>query len=216
MEEAKTGRGDGLATSREQLLEAASSLMRESDALDVSLVEISQRAGINAALVKYYFGNKEGLILALLERDMRDAITQLTALLDMDVSPTIKMRIHLAGLNRMFSRIPYLNRLIHATARTASPDKVRDLSERLLLPVARAQEQILDEGMRSGEFEQVDARLFYFAAVGACDALYSSRFTLHSIFGVDSVDADLQRRNTQFLVEYLMRGLLRNPAVQPA
>ena len=47
---------------REQLLEAASEIMREGDTIDLSLSELSLRAGLNSALVKYYFGNKNGLM----------------------------------------------------------------------------------------------------------------------------------------------------------
>ena len=201
-------------TSRDQLLEAASALMRETDALDISLVEIAQRAGINAALVKYYFGNKEGLIMALLRRDMRDANAQLGSLIAMKISPTAKMRIHLAGVIKMFFRIPYLNRLIHATARTAEESKMAEMCDQLLLPAVSAQAMILKEGVDAGEFRSVDPKLFYFATVGACDALYASRFTLRSIFAVEHVDVDLQRRNTEFLVDFLMRGILRDPVFE--
>ena len=36
--------------------------MRERDDLDIPLAVIAARAGGSAALVKYYFGNKEGQI----------------------------------------------------------------------------------------------------------------------------------------------------------
>jgi AcrR family transcriptional regulator len=54
---------------REQLLDTASEIMREGDIVDVSLSDLSTRSGLNSALVKYYFGNKAGLLKALLERD---------------------------------------------------------------------------------------------------------------------------------------------------
>ena len=50
------------------LLDTASSLMREGDTVDVSLSELSKRSGLNSALVKYYFGNKAGLLKALVEQ----------------------------------------------------------------------------------------------------------------------------------------------------
>ena len=53
----------------ERLLVAASELMIERASIDVSLSDIAQKSGVNAALVKYHFGNKDGLLLALLARD---------------------------------------------------------------------------------------------------------------------------------------------------
>ena len=53
----------------ERLLVAASELMIERSSIEVSLSDIAQKSGVNAALVKYHFGNKDGLLLALLSRD---------------------------------------------------------------------------------------------------------------------------------------------------
>ncbi|MBY0392866.1 MAG: TetR/AcrR family transcriptional regulator, partial [Novosphingobium sp.] len=55
---------------RELLLETASQIMREGDQVDISLSELSLRSGLNSALVKYYFGNKAGMLGELLDRDM--------------------------------------------------------------------------------------------------------------------------------------------------
>ena len=65
------GRGEQAGVppgARAHLLDTASAIMRERDTVDVSLSELSRRAGLNSALVKYYFGNKAGLLKALLER----------------------------------------------------------------------------------------------------------------------------------------------------
>lgn len=59
------------SASRAILLETASAIMRDRDMVDVSLSELSQRSGLNSALVKYHFGNKAGLLSALLDRDWR-------------------------------------------------------------------------------------------------------------------------------------------------
>ncbi len=53
-------------TTAEKLLEAASELMIGRSSIEVSLSDIAQKSGVNAALVKYHFGNKDGLLLALL------------------------------------------------------------------------------------------------------------------------------------------------------
>ena len=55
----------GKNTTAEKLLVAASELMIERSSIEVSLSDIAQKSGVNAALVKYHFGNKDGLLLAL-------------------------------------------------------------------------------------------------------------------------------------------------------
>ena len=59
----------GKNATAEKLLVAASELMIERSSIEVSLSDIAQKSGVNAALVKYHFGNKDGLLLALLARD---------------------------------------------------------------------------------------------------------------------------------------------------
>ena len=60
----------------EKLLVAASELMIERSSIEVSLSDIAQKSGVNAALVKYHFGNKDGLLLALLARDAATEMQQ--------------------------------------------------------------------------------------------------------------------------------------------
>ena len=60
----------------EKLLVAASELMIERSSIEVSLSDIAQKSGVNAALVKYHFGNKDGLLLALLARDAATEVAQ--------------------------------------------------------------------------------------------------------------------------------------------
>ena len=53
----------GKNSTAEKLLVAASELMIERASIEVSLSDIAQKSGVNAALVKYHFGNKDGLLL---------------------------------------------------------------------------------------------------------------------------------------------------------
>src|SRR5262245_36592949 len=73
---------------RERLLDAAGRLMSDRHATDVSLSELAQHSGLNSALVKYYFGNKDGLLLALVQREAAISIGGLEQLLQLDLSAT--------------------------------------------------------------------------------------------------------------------------------
>ena len=99
----KRGAGQQSATAI-KLLKAAGELMIERDTIDISLSELAKRSGINAALVKYHFGNKNGLLLALLTRDARSQIAKLDTLMQQPLSPTEKLRLHVAGVINAYYR----------------------------------------------------------------------------------------------------------------
>lgn len=197
--------------SKDALLDAASALMREHDTVEIGIVDIAARAGVNHAMIRYFFGSKEGLLFALLDRDVYRRIGQLDRLFSLKVTPTDRMRIHLRGIIDTYYAIPYLNRLIQVMVREADPVRVRHIGEELLQPIARAQERIIAEGIAADEFREVDPKLFYFNTIGAADGLYSNRFTISAVFGGEPrADEDLHLRYREQTVEILMRGLLKD------
>src|ERR1700709_1409127 len=109
-------------TTAEKLLIAASELMIERNSIDVSLSDIAQKSGVNSALVKYHFGNKDGLLLALLARDAATEMSNLEYLLAQPITPTAKLKLHIAGIIRAYHRFPYMNRLIHYLMHETSAD----------------------------------------------------------------------------------------------
>lgn len=200
------GEGERLST-RDSLLAAASSLMRSRDTLGVSISDIAAEAGVNSALVKYYFGNKNGLLLALLERDLGLSITQLRDLVAMDMRPSAKMRYHLSGLIRIYFRFPYLQRLLISIMRDESEEVGRQIAETYLRPIAEAYETMIADGVAAGEFRPTDARFFYFTAIGACDQIFSARFVLKYVHGIDEIDDELRRVYVEQTVGLIMDGL---------
>lgn len=199
-----------LAT-REQLLIAAGELMVERGSTDVSLSDIAVRSGLNSALVKYYFGNKAGLMLALLRKVLGPALTQLQHLLEMDLSPEDKLRVHISGMINAYFEHPYVNRLMHQLLSEDATTFGPLIAEEFSKPVAEAQKRILEEGMNARVFRAVDPLLFYFQVVGACDQLFYGRYQLEHIFGVTTVTSALKRRFVDHLYNVVLEGILLRP-----
>ena len=194
---------------REALLDAASALMREQDTVEIGILEIAARADVNHGMIRYYFGSKEGMLLALLDRDVGVRIKQIDAMFRLNIGPKEKMRIHLEGILDTYYQIPYLNRLIQLMVRDATTERVHHIAEELLKPIANAQHRMIQEGIAAGEFREVDAKLFYFNTIGSADGLYANRFTLSAVFGgIAKADDALHERYKRQTVETLMAGLL--------
>lgn len=202
--------GNGI-DARSQLLAAASELMIEKQTIDVSIVEIAHRAQLNSALVSYYFGGKEGLLLALAMRDTGQAVHALEGLMSMPWPPEVKLRKHIAGIINFNFRYPYMTRLIHVLLRDAASKSALEITRGFSEPVTKAQAQLLKEGVETGIFRPVDPVLFYFSVIGACDYLFWGRSALEFVFGIPGVDDSLRRAFIDHTVDLLLRGCLADP-----
>jgi len=193
---------------RELLLEAASAVMSERQTIDVALSDIAARAEVNVALVSYYFGGKDGLLLALAKRDAAKALGDLDRLLSLNISPAEKLRRHLAGVIRTFFRYPYLYRLLAALMRDSSEENAREITTFFAEPLARTAKEVMEAGIADGTIRPVDPDLFYMAALGACEQIFANRSILKFVHGVEEIDEALQRRYADVVLEVLMHGYL--------
>jgi TetR/AcrR family transcriptional regulator len=193
---------------REQLLEAASQIMRDGDTMDLSLSELSLRAGLNSALVKYYFGNKNGLMHALLDRDMGKIVNELNALVAKDMPPEEKLKRHIGATINTYYAHPYLNRLLMRLIRDSAPVEAGRIAERYLRPISRAYETLIADGVKAGKFRDVDPQLFYFTVTGAADRFFSARQVLRHCYDQNDLSEEMRDAYREHSVELIMRGLL--------
>lgn len=183
-------------------------IMREGDTIDLSLSELSLRSGLNSALVKYYFGNKQGLLLALLERDMRNIVDGLGALMARDMAPDERLRTHIHAVIRTYYRFPYLNRLMMRMVRDCPPEVATKLAREYLQPISEVYDRLIAEGVEKGLFRPIDPQLFYFTVTGAADRFFSARLVLQYCFDQDEVSEEMSRNYADHTVDIIMTGIM--------
>jgi AcrR family transcriptional regulator len=203
-------------TTADKLLVAASDLMIERSSIDVSLSDIAQKSGVNAALVKYHFGNKDGLLLALLARDAATEVSHLEYLLAQPIAPTEKLKLHITGIIRAYRRFPYMNRLIHYLLHETSAEAANEVSKFFVAPLLEFHRRLLNEGIRAGEFRKVDPVFFYTSLIGACDHLFFGRQAMSRASGVGPVTDQVCRDYIKHMEALICGGMLNGKARMPS
>lgn len=207
-----SGAGRSPSTTKDRLIAAAREIMIERNAVDFSLQEVAARSGLNSALVKYHFGNKDGLLIAILEQDAGQAVAQMRRLASLDISATAKLEAHVKGVIETYYRYPYMNRLVHLMMHERGALSAEQVARFFVTPLVAFQRDLLEAGMASGEFRKVDPIFVYHSVIGACEHLFSSRLAMGRVFGAVPIDDDLCRRYTTHVVDLVCRGLLRDRA----
>lgn len=195
------------ASSRELLLQAAGALMTERSTVDISLSDIAKHSGLNSALIKYYFGTKQGMMLALAEEVLNRSLERLDELVEMDMNATEKLKLHIQAIITIYFRYPFINRLLHYLCE--DPDTRKTVAEKINKPLAETQRRLLEQGFASGEFKTVDPVMFYFIVLGACDQLFFGQYILSAAFGIDAIDDVVRRRYTKTLLDLVLNGILQ-------
>ena len=200
----------GSHDSRDGLIAATIEIMTERNSIDFSLSDVAEKSGLNAALVKYYFGNKRGLLIAVVEQIAVTALAQMRDLLAMEISPEAKVRLHIAGIMKIYVRHPYYNRLIHSLQDSDDPEVAR----LFVSPLIEAQRILLEEGVEAGIFRKTDPIFFYISVVGACDHFFYSSNTLKQACGFASVTDIQLKAYTQHVADMIIASFSIQPSVR--
>lgn len=172
--------------------------------------EIAQRSGVNKRMIYYYFGDKNGLYLAVLEETYADIRNAEIGLHLTDRDPVEGMRELVAFTWSYFIEHPeFLSLLntenLHRARHLKTSKKIRDLHS----PLVGIISVLLERGARAKVFRPgVDPVQLYVSIASLGFFYLSNRFTLSTIFGRDLNEHDALAERGKHIEEVVL-GYLR-------
>ena len=163
---------------RHAILRAAVAEFSELGMAGARTDSIARAAGVNKALLHYYYGSKDALYSAVLDEVLAGYLETHLAVLRGEGTPGERiLRYFLAHFNHLaahgaFSRLMEYEMM---RARKGHPSHIARLVTNCLGPLNKAVRETIAEGIRTGEFRRIDpgqfalsitgANVFYFVAV---------------------------------------------------
>jgi AcrR family transcriptional regulator len=192
---------------REALLSAAHELMAEKGYPRVTLREVANRAGVQPALVNYYFGGKDGLLRSVVASVAEQMLARIQRAVSGGGSPTDRIRELIHGTVEAITAAPYAPRLLVEQVLFADSSVIEEFVENFARPNLAAILALLDDGRKSGSFREVDPRFLVPAMVGSCIFFFLGSPINRRLYGLDEIDADLAREFADHTAELLLRGI---------
>jgi TetR/AcrR family transcriptional regulator len=177
---------------------------------------IAGRAGVNKAMVYYYFGSKEKLlseVLALIFNNLsRDMQKRFTSRHRLPANPIARIRLFVESHFDIFARHQnYARILVNILAN--HPDKIKSLfsSHSAINDIFTGVYQTLEEGRRQGLLRDIDYRQLLISILGMNLVYFVTKPVAQVFLQIDVVDErKFIRERRKFIVDLLLHGILKN------
>jgi len=195
---------------RTRILDAATQEFSANGLAGARTERIAEAAGVNKALLYYYFRSKDALYAAALEAvAARVALTSMTVL-NLECSPGERLlRSALNHFDRIYSQ-PVFQTLMQQEMirlRMGESTAVNPLVEKLFKPMGDRMLAVVEEGIRCGELIPVESSQVTYAALGANVFYFLSAPMMRLIAGADPLERSALEFRRKVSVEYLGQAL---------
>ena len=191
----------------ERILAAAHAVFLRAGTAGARMQEIADEAGVNKALLHYYFRSKERLAQAVFERA---AVTMFSFLFELIASPASledKVRTVVAAQVDFLREHPYLPGYIVSELHH-HPERITRIVGTAGTPPLDLLEAQLEEGARRGELRAIDVREFIVNLVALVVFPFAGRSMLGAMLGLDEdgFDALIEQRKAS-LPDFFLNAL---------
>jgi len=195
---------------RAAILTAAERVFAEGGLDGARTDAITAAAGVNKALLYYYFRGKDALYCAVIEALYEEFYRREMAVLSgEDCVRSTLLRFVTIHFDFIAAR-PYYPRLFHWLLMTGGRPLER-LGRKYLVPLSRKLVKVIERGVRRGELRPADSHHTALSLVALTVFYFSAAPVVKIIRHVDPYERAQLARRKQEVLDFIRYGLFRNP-----
>ena len=197
---------------KDHILDVAEKVFSELGFDGASTRVISGEAGVNMAMLNYYFGSKEGLFVAVIDRKITSSQVILQSIGNDDsmsawdkIASYVDLYSDRVVANNCFQKLLYQE--MGMNRRTDLSDKLRDM---LMKNVAEL-DKILREGIATGEFRKdIDIPMVIATLYGTKNYIINTPMMSSPLLGYDIQDEKMIETKLKPQIKSFMKSLLKS------
>lgn len=196
---------------RESLIEATLAVLRDVPPEALTLAQIAHTVGVDPALVRYYFGNKDGLLRAatfsLMDKVQRASEQELD---EPSVEAMLRKRVRLiidTGRENPHFLTLVMREIYTAGTDGAAGDPTWDVLDLTARRGAALSNALLQARPPEARQLDMDPRFLHVALLGACTFFATAQPLFKALFDAEQDENALADRYCEFLTGLLMRGI---------
>jgi TetR/AcrR family transcriptional regulator len=173
---------------------------------------IARAAGVNKALLYYYFKDKEALHGAVLDRVFAGLRAAAEAQLDRDLPAGRKVLAYVGAHFDYIASSPLYPRLVMQEMMRAGRDgspHIRRIVEQHFRPLFGRLAQVIQQGIAAGEFRRVDPMQFIPSMVALVVFYFSSTPVIRLMSGGDPLSRERVRARRAAVLDFVSAALFR-------
>ena len=211
---ARSGTQPHAEDSRSAILRAAIQEFAEQGAEGARTDAIARAAGVNKALLHYYFGTKDGLYEAVLEATFTDLTSFFLQVLERPGTPGQRLLAYfLAHFDHLAASGTSARLLGHEMmrARSGQTTRIPRIVELCFRPLHQVLSATLAEGVRSGELRPIEPGTMVLSLTGVNVFYFMSAPFFREISGKDPRDPAMLARQRGVLLDFASTVLFSDP-----
>lgn len=195
---------------RARILDAAIRIFSANGLAGARTEQIAEAAGVNKALIYYYFNGKEALYTAALEAVAEGVQASSMAVLGANAPAGERfLRLVLNHFDRIHSNLAFQSLMQHEMIRLhrGETNALTPLAERLFRPLWQRVEMVVAEGIKAGELIPAEWTQFIYAALGANVFYFLSAPMTKISQGFDPLEGGALEFRRKAAIEYLGQAI---------
>src|SRR6478672_5739220 len=199
-------------TSRDQILDAAEQLFATRGFARTTIKDIGREAGLNSALLYYYFGDKERLYHEVLSRFVSRLISRTMAELTAEGTPDARLRALLTAQAELLLANPHFPHLMVRELVESEGEHAVEQFHLLASTTFRRLCELIEEGQEAGLFRKdVDPRFAAISTVSQLVYFFVARPAVRVLLkaGPDGPSARVVRDFARHAADFALAALSR-------
>jgi TetR/AcrR family transcriptional regulator len=195
---------------RAAILGAAERIFAEAGLAGARTQSIATAAGVNKAMLYYYFKSKRGLYRAVLGANVKELHRQLEEVFAARGSARTLLLDYVSRHFDFIAARPYYPRLFQRLA-MAGDRSVERIIRSHFVPLYRGLTELIERGMRAGEFRTLDARHTAISVVALTVFYFGAAPLVGRIRGIDVFTESEQAQRKEEVLKFLRYALYTEP-----